>query len=521
MKEFLIAAISILFFTTQLSAQEGVEVSLGEPYKVFDARDKTYVNSDDYIISLKTTKGKGIIQSFNTRKMEEVARADFELPHKKAYFKFLLEFGGKFWAFFTDYDKSIDQVSCFAYEIDPETAKYKGAAKKLFVKEGKTFISYQLSENKETLLLSYSDNEKDNNDLSYVRYCSFDSDLKELWTKRVLWNEYVAEGTVMIYSDLTLDNNGDLIAVGILVNEEDRPSRSTSGLSSTEFEAHYFRFIKIGVDEKPMVADIEGNPEKIVKSLMIKSTDDGKIVLGGYYRLPETSKTEGAFTVQTDKSFEEFSSSYYEIPMDILNAYESKRTAKKNEKNEEEAGMSWLQIEDIGIDEDGSVFLMGEQQFITSHTRTSSQGGTYTYTNYRYDHILVTKIDSDGSLDWMKKLPKKNSSDVRGISMTYKLLENEDSYYFIYMDDEKNWEIGKDEELALCQGKEKGNFIAKIIDKKSGVVSTKLLFNMDEVNDVNIYQFRMNRVVQIGSDYIAAEVYKKKKEDIWIKVNVD
>ena len=59
------------------------------------------------------------------------------------------------------------------------------------------------------------------------------------------------------------------------------------------------------------------------------------------------------------------------------------------------------------------------------------------------------------------------------------------------------------------------------IDSETGELSKEYLFDMRDVNGVEVYQFTTSRVVNISDDTIAVEVYKKKKEDIWIRVGLN
>jgi len=59
------------------------------------------------------------------------------------------------------------------------------------------------------------------------------------------------------------------------------------------------------------------------------------------------------------------------------------------------------------------------------------------------------------------------------------------------------------------------------INFETGKVSKENLFDMRSVNGMPVYQFSTDRVLNLSDREIAVEVYKKKKQDLWIKVGLN
>ena len=140
-----------------------------------------------------------------------------------------------------------------------------------------------------------------------------------------------------------------------------------------------------------------------------------------------------------------FQFDYYEIPLDIINQNLRARKVKKNKKKESKnktVGLSNLEPRSLYIHDDGSMIIVGEQYYVVVHTSTDANGNTHTSYTYHYDDILVTKINKDGSLAWMRKLPKRQHSKRVTGSMSFKLVEGVDDLYFVYMDNIKNLGLG-------------------------------------------------------------------------------
>ncbi len=54
----------------------------------------------------------------------------------------------------------------------------------------------------------------------------------------------------------------------------------------------------------------------------------------------------------------------------------------------------------------------------------------------------------------------------------------------------------------------------------TGDVGKLSIFNTADVNNMSLYQFRVDRVVKIGDKEFAIEFYKKGKEDVMFKVKL-
>jgi hypothetical protein len=211
----------------------------------------------------------------------------------------------------------------------------------------------------------------------------------------------------------------------------------------------------------------------------------------------------------------------YEIPVEVLNQYASGKSKRKNERKEDndKAEATNMQLRTIYIHNDGSIVLIGEQYYMETHT-TYSNGRSSTYYSYHYDDILVTKIDASGKLAWMEKLPKRQRGGAGSGGMSYAQLNEKDAHYFVFLDNEKNKDLPLTEVPALHVDNQGGFLTAYRVDVKSGDVKKLTLLDTRDINGTEVYQFSPDRIVSTLRNTFVFEVYKKKKEDILVKVEL-
>jgi hypothetical protein len=118
---------------------------------------------------------------------------------------------------------------------------------------------------------------------------------------------------------------------------------------------------------------------------------------------------------------------------------------------------------------------------------------------------------------WMKKLPKYQEGNGLG-GLSYSLLFDDNNYYFVYLDNIKNLNLGLNETPEKHVDGRGGYLTAYKVDVSTGDVEKSSIFNTAEVNNMSLHQFQVDRVVKIGDKEFAVEFYKKRNEDVMVKV---
>src|SRR5690606_21957162 len=165
-----------------------------------------------------------------------------------------------------------------------------------------------------------------------------------------------------------------------------------------------------------------------------------EIVVAGYFGKDRRAGTDGVFMFKLDEDGEVIESRDYEVPVEVMSMYMSERAQDKMKDRDEKRGVSMpnMVLREIVHFSDGSLTVIGEKFYITE--RYNSQTRTTTYT-YHYHEVLMTHIDRDGDIAWMKKLPKRQTgSSYRG-GMSYFHMTGNGYQYVLFLDNVKNMDL--------------------------------------------------------------------------------
>ena len=170
------------------------------------------------------------------------------------------------------------------------------------------------------------------------------------------------------------------------------------------------------------------------------------LLLAGFYSNKVSNATDGIFFCTIDKDGQQTDLKSVEIPNDVIKQFTSEKTKKKNAKTEEDkdASIDNMLLRQIIIGEDNSFLFVGEKYY---YLVSQDKNGVERY-SYYYEEMLVAKIASDGSLIFIKKLPKRqlavspnppskfNALGMRmltkvfdGESLGFRLIESSEYYY--------------------------------------------------------------------------------------------
>ena len=98
--------------------------------------------------------------------------------------------------------------------------------------------------------------------------------------------------------------------------------------------------------------------------------------------------------------------------------------------------------------------------------------------------------------------------------------QEENALYFLYVDHFENLNLSE-EEAPKTHVDGKGGFLTSAkLDYETGKYSKERLFDFRNVKGMEVFQFATHRIVHLAENEIAIEFYKKKKEDVWIRVGL-
>ncbi len=531
----------LTFFSTltfgQISNSKEITYEVGSPYPVVDAISKQYFEKDGEIMTFKVKKNEYIIQKLDAKSMKFKSIRNYKDLPKDHVFEGLEEVNGKYYFFYSLWDRPKTAEQLFVREIDFASGKMKSEDKRIIKTKGKvtglmagrTYFSikvvdkfdFEKSTDNSMLMIKYRKKpEKRNDDISYdiIGFNVFDSDMNPIWSKEIKM-PYTEKKMNNI--DYALDSYGNSYILTTVYKDD-----STRRFKKDGSINYHMELMKIDAKTQTLRKTKIELKDQHINRIWLYEAEKGKMVCAGFYNDGKDSDdAEGIFVAQLDENNKLANVNSHKIPVEVLNLYKKKRIQAKNEKKEEKGKKTEfeeLQLRKFITRDDGSILLIGEQFFIKAHTYYSN-GRRTTYYTYHYNDMLISKLNPDGSLAWMKVLPKMQRGTVGQGGMGFKYFSRNNNHYLLILDNFKNLELSEDKAPKLHMDGAGGYLTAyKVTD--DGTVSKFSILNVAEVPELKkgaVYQFGVNRIVNISDNEFVVEFYKKKKEDVLIKFKIN
>ncbi|WP_299600456.1 hypothetical protein [uncultured Aquimarina sp.] len=561
MKKINIFLLVLMISTFNLIAQdpklsENFTVEVGEEYGETDGGMRNFYKYDGYIVGINRHKDHLIIQKFDPNTLKEVERKE----HKKFFkekrredFEKILRLGDNVLFFYAQWDRKAkvesleyEAISLKTLEISEfkEIIRQEGkvAGDFAFVRSGffttkaKTLnkYEYRTSYDEDQLLLEYRLKPKFRDDSkSYDRISInvFDKDLNVIWNNVV---EMPYTEKKMDNEDFAIDKEGNFFMLAKVyeddtTNETKKRKRSKKGKKDANYHLEIFK-VKKGtntiVNSKIEIGD------KLVDEILLYENALGDIVLSGTSKNPDSGKgllfgkrrgqATGIFTAKLDNegAISDFNS--YDFPIEMLTKYATKKEKKKNKKKEndeaESPAFNGLKINTIAANDDGSFVILGEQRYIVANTRTTSTGRTSTSYVHYYRDILAAKINVDGTLAWMHKLPKLQVGRRGKRTMSYTHMFAGENHYLLYLDNVKNLNLPEDKVPYKHTDGKGGYFTAYIINDQTGEVKKEAIFNTRDFNGTELEHFETDKIFALSDSEILIEGFEGRSKDFLVKV---
>ena len=520
----------VLGISAQPKLSTDFKISLSEPYKVVDARNKQYFSDNNgFCYSIKTNEANVIVQKFDVQNMKEVARNEYKdtPPYHKAID--VVQSEDKFYYLYESINKKEDTKSVYVREFLTQDCSL-GKERILFTSEGDVAngpateaIGYwgvkggppftvHKSYDDSKIMINYRrkpllKSDAANHDL--LGFFVFDSSLEMIWGREVK----------MPYTEKEMNN----LAYTVGTN-------GTVYMMSLHREEKNFQLLTIP-EAGELTTKVIESEDFMFKNLYMKENKEGNIGFLGYYANGLDFKfwegnwgklsfnTNGIRYFELSKAGEVLKSKNIDFPLELINQYQSGRQQKKNKNREKDgdAGIRDVKLREFSINPDGSVFILGEQYYYTSSYNAQSYRTTYTF---HYQDLVATKLNAEGEVQWMKKLPKRQfgTSGKGGMGIAY--LENNASHYILFLDNVKNANIGINEVPEKHVNGKGGYLTAYKIDDATGDYTKHTLYNSLEVKGVRTYQFQTTRILEALDNVLLVEVYVKGKKDKMIKMEL-
>jgi len=384
-------------------------------YTVFYAKKKYYLRT--YNTDLSIEKSVEINMTYKDKKLEMHGMAKImdriyslgEFNNKKTHKKYLL---------YQEYSPNTLKIVkkwTVLGEIPYEKKRRSGN------------FSFAYSQNKKRVLvyhyLPYKRGAKQK-----IAFSVLDSNMNKVWGKKV--SLPYADNLFQI-KDFEVDDAGSVYIVG----------KKWKGKAKDVINGRInFTYVIIGYhqdgdDEQEYKLSLK---DKYITQVKLAVDNDLNLICAGFYtNTHNVYSLGGSFLLKiNNEDGDVMVSDYKDFSVEFITSLMSKRKqekVKKKKKKGKSIEMPEYDLDALIIRDDGGVILIGERSYVVSHTYTDANGNMHTTYTYYAQNIIVVNFNPDGSIKWMRRVPKSQSSGspyyLSYVSATY-----EDNIYFIYND---------------------------------------------------------------------------------------
>jgi len=495
------------------SSSPDFSIEAGSPFPEEYAYGYRYENAFEVgktkMISVKVKSNKVIVQRYDTDTLNQLSVKTYEDFPEGSKLQNVIKSGERLFYFFSYFLDKDDSHVFNVREINTETGSFMNSII-LFKTKGDvsygrigTYVSRNLyvgplfeiieSLDKSKLLITYRRkpiNKRNAINKDLLGYYVFSNSLKLVWGGEI---EFPYTEKNMDNLGYTLSNTGIIYQLASL-NEERRIELFV---------------IKNASDLIIQKINIDFNMYFI--SIQLKENFLGNISCIGTYRNSISSayppKMAGIFRFQLDKEGKvlnqtktAFSESFIKSNIPILvNQNTSVALPDK------EIGLGGLRPCSTEEFADGSALIIFESFYIINSNNYALI--------YNYDDIVLTKLDKNGKLLWMVKIPKSQSG-MAG----FKYISSEGYSYIIYYDNPVNVNLNPKKRLENYPNGCKGILMIYKINQSTGEFKRNVIFNTENINAIKGGYTELNSCIQKDNKTFITNIITKDKTSVLIKI---
>lgn len=364
----------------------------------------------------------------------------------------VLNIGGKFMLFAYDSDWKADKTTVYQQEIDQNTLMLKGDPTVLITNQledgQKIYYSIVTADNNSyiafmgNMLVKGSENEQ-------YKVTMYDSTMNKVWQKDI---KLTYTEKQFATEDWDVDRKGNFYILG--KNYLNGVKEVKGGVANYNYRIIAYK--ENGTKSRDFKIDVS---DKFINSiLMIPSLDGTRLMCGGFYSTKGTTSIKGVYMMAVDmdnlaivgSKSKEFDSG---LLARLMTTHHEAKTGE----------LTNYDVDDIIRRSDGGFVLTGEQSYVVTNTYTDAQGHMSTTTTYHYNNLILVNISPDLTIDWIKDIPKRQTSSYP--ITTYALAIANGNLYYIFNQStnaEKMYATdGKLEDKTLGEEEEQGKHSSK------------------------------------------------------------
>ncbi len=343
-----------------------------------------------------------------------------------------------------------------------------------------------------------------------IGFFVFDQNMKKIWGDEVK----------MPYTEKQINN----VAYGV-------SSNANVLMLVANRESEKYQAFVIDTKGELKTHDLDLSTEKYVRKLKIKENKQGNFACAGYYANgiefkynPFTGgkfvfNVNGLLYFEIDGNGKLLTQNSFDFSKEFIQQNLSDRQKKSVEKREEKgkAGILDLILLEFTVKEDGSAWFIGERQYAANEF----WGPRKQYV-YHFSNIVVMKVNPNGELAWMKKLPK-NQAGLRGVGqMSIAYMQGDKADYVAFVDNPKNIELSPEDGVPSAHKDGHGGFITTYkINHQTGALEKHTICDLTDIKGTKAHQFKTNRIFKVNNGEFLTEIYIKRKEDAMVKFKLN
>lgn len=411
----------------------------------------------------------------------------FDEPEKIIRFNTVLYRNNKIEFFTSEINKETNTSTLYVQTINKKSLSFNPNKKKLLSMNfgdvrnwNSSRFSVRKSRDESKLLINYIP-PYNRNKKGRFELATFNDSYEKLWSKKLALP--YQDKDIRIKSSL-IDNWGNyhLIVTYSNLTPENRNTKTRRAYEVISFTDEGRKMSKYPIKLK----------NHFVSQLQITVDKDKKILCGGFYSNENSSNVAGTFFMRINPANKKVEQeSYKAFSLDFITeamTEKKKEKAKKKQDKGKNVELYEYDLDELIIKGDGGVIMVGEQYYYytTTSSRVDANGNwtTTTTNHYVYNDILIVNVAPNGTIDWAKKIPKRqHTTNDGGYASSYYLTVTQDKLYFIFNDHIKNIEDPEEGKYRQFTRGKYGAVAIASVDSK-GSVDRNLLFKSKSISSL-------------------------------------
>ena len=463
-------------------------------------------------------------------KLNQVKSEEIELGKggDRKYLEFAEQLDGEIYLFTTQYDNTSHQRVLFAEQVNRKTLKREGDPVQLVAydyrnRSDEGFFDYHVSRDSSKILVYY-DTPRQGNTGEKFGLSVYDKDLSTLWSKEL---ELPFRDKLYTVERYKVDNLGNAYLLGLVYKGQVRAKRQ----GRPNYEYHLLAYNQ----DDEYTEYLLNLKDKFITDMQFEISKDGNIICAGFYSEFGTTSVKGTFYLLIDSKTQEIKKEYYEQfdPSFLADFMSEKRAGKGRE-------LTRYNLNQLEIRRDGGVVLVAEQFFVKEMRDYSNYRYRYPYGSpyyynprwyyyslwrnpYRYGHpfldddqevqynyndIIVININPTGSIQWAKRIPKRQrSKNDGGRHSSYAMSVAKGKMFFVFNDNPKNLHKTSEDQRIHNFTKGKESVVVLVSVDGKGEVKKEPLFQIKDTKTIT----KPRVCEQISRDQMIIYSEKNKK----------